>query len=76
MREYLVNCELEGVVEHPRDQFLEDPRALLNARVRIHLYQPHIQVRVYYVVVPEYFEAELPLIRIQLSLSLYRFNEI
>ena len=66
---HFVDCELQSIIQHSREKHLEQIRALLEARVRIGLYQPRVVLPVYYIVIAKDLEALAPFVRIQLSLG-------
>lgn len=63
--EHLVHTELEQVINHSRQVNFQNGGALLDARVRIHFNQPHVEVLVYYEIVPEQLKTVPPLRGVQ-----------
>ena len=57
----LVQGQLESIIQHTRDQVLQDQRRLLNARIRIRLDKPRFHFLVDHEVVPKNLHAPLPM---------------
>jgi hypothetical protein len=62
----LVNCEFEGIVEHPRNEFAEQRTRTFETRIFVDLDEPHLQLPINDEIEAEDFEAELPLVLVDL----------
>ena len=65
LRERNVDSELQHVLDHPRQQALEQLTRLFEARVGVHFDQPRVEVFVEDEVIAKEFETELAPVRIQ-----------
>ena len=54
---YLINSKAECIIEHSRDQTLQQWRRLLDARIGVDLDEPRIALVVEHEIIAEYFEA-------------------
>lgn len=63
--EDLVDGQQEGVIQHPREQLLQDGRGLLDAGIGVDLDQPRPALLVQHEIIPENLEAIVPFLLVQ-----------
>ena len=59
LREHNINCQLKHVLNHSRKQLLKQLARLFEARIRVHLNEPAVEVLIQDEVIPKELEAEL-----------------
>ena len=60
--ENLIKSERKGIVQHPRQQLLQNGRRLLYTGISVDLNQPRIAFRIQHEIISENLKAETPLL--------------